>query len=160
MKRFDLRCSVLTLLFAVFGGGCSDPVPELPPPGPSSTSRARLAAELPEGTVEVFGIRMPAKSSIKRETPQSVTLDLPTDVEKSAAYLKEQLVTFKTENRKTQVIFTEAVTKSTPPRRVRITLRSTSMSTEAIVRLVPDPNAAPPAGDPSSRSDDEPPSDN
>ncbi len=85
-------------------------------------------------------------------------VDVPTEVDKTVAYLKDRLATFKTENRKGQVVFTDAVPKSAPDRRLRITLRPTSVTTEVAFLSLPKLGVAPPPGIPGeeTRSDDDP----
>ena len=149
----------LALLLLVVGTGCKDPVPDLPPASSPAKTRAALAEELPEGKLEAFGIQLPARSSVKTRTPSSMTVDVPTDVDMTVSYLKERLATFTTEKRKGQVVFLDAVPKSAPDRRLRITLKGTSLTTEVAFLVLPKAGVAPPSGTPdeNSISDDDPP---
>lgn len=129
---------------SVAGAGCRDPVPDLPPARTSSARATDVhATSLPEGTIDAFGITLPAKSSVKSRTANSLKADVPTEVTQTTAYLKEYLSSFKSETRKKQVYLTEAVPKAAPQNRLEITLRPTALTTEVSFVLMPPQVTAP-----------------
>jgi hypothetical protein len=124
------------LLTALVGGlawllGCSDPAQE--PPRPTAPrSAAQVAPDaLQEGRIEAFGLRLPEGSAIKRRTPSTITVEVPAELEKTVAYVRER--TAGTERRKGKRVFIEDA-GSAP--KLRVVLRATTMTTEVSVSLV------------------------
>ncbi len=148
VSRF-LACAWLALIH----GACGEPVPGLPLAPSASSTRAALTDDLLEGSVNAYGIPMPAQSSVKRQTRNSMTVDVPTDLKTTEAYLSARLAGYSTERRKGQVTFLDASPAADGTRRLEITLRATSLTTE-VTFVARAPAGRPPTEDPSRQADD------
>jgi hypothetical protein len=112
--------------------GCSDPAPLPPAPtAPRSTLLVDPDA-LAEGPLEAFGLRFPEGSAIKRETPSTMSVEVPAPLEKTLDYLRER--TLGTERTEGSRVFVDAGTVRASSARVRIVVRATSTSTEVTIK--------------------------
>lgn len=133
----------LSLSLAVLGVGCSDPVPQLPPPipsaRPSSANPVAQADELEEGTVEAFGVKMPARSALLESTPFTQIVDVPADVPRTLKYLKARFSKFSENPSAGMIILTGVQTAANPQRTLRIVVKATTMTTQVTLRVEPGP---------------------
>lgn len=85
------RLPLPLLLFLVVG--CSSKVEEQAPPVASSGPAAASVDpnSLVEGEAEIFGMRLPTRTSVNRQTPLSAGAQIPWPFDRVASYFRERL---------------------------------------------------------------------
>jgi len=82
----------LAILFVL--AACSQQVQEIVPTAQSSVPPIDAVdpTSLQEGNTDIFGLRLPARASVNRQTPISASANIPWPFERVANYFRERLV--------------------------------------------------------------------
>lgn len=137
--------------------GCDDPAPAPPPVASIHVDEVDPHA-LPEGTLEMFGIRFPAQSVATTTMSDYGVVRVPFQAERVANYVRQRIDFASVEVGPTSTIYTGVVPKASPALGpFTIIVRRQTFSAEVILRMdptaalgrpiltpPPDPNAPPP----------------
>ena len=122
---------------------CSEPVPQLAPPSaPPSSAPLPKADGLEEGTIEAFGLKLPARSTVKRSTPSTMVVEVPANTERTLDYLKARLAKHEEQTDPRKTVLEGVELAQAPGAKFRIVVKQTSMTTEVTIRREPDAQAA------------------
>jgi hypothetical protein len=156
-RRASGRAAQVALLVVASAalGHCRD-VPSEPGRAPTPPrARATLAAgSLDEGSIEAFGLKMPAGTTVRRRTPGSVSFSVPAPFEKVTDFMRTKLLEAKVDHRAKKVTFTNArVAGVEPATRVYVSVKRASLTSDVLVRLEPGPQPEPTDVDPSAEEE-------
>ena len=103
-------------LFLFLVVGCSSKVEEQAPPAASSGPAATSVDPngLVEGEAEIFGMRLPTRTSVNRQTPLSAGAQIPWPFDRVASYFRERLDAESVEVGPRNTIFRHAKIKGDP----------------------------------------------
>ena len=122
---------------------CSEPVPQLTPPSAQPSTAPLLKADgLEEGTIEAFGLKLPARSTVKRSTHTTMVVEVPANTQRTLDYLTARLAKHEVETDPHKTVLEGVELAQAPGKKFRIVVKSTSMTTEVTVRREPDPQPA------------------
>lgn len=130
-----LVCALLVGATAALTGCGGDKVPE-----PAASASARVddidPDTLPEGTLELFGIRFPAKSSTLTTMSDYAVVKVPFPAEKVANYLTERVESKSVDVGPTATVYSGAVPKGSAGGTAPLTIivKRQTFSAEVILR--------------------------
>jgi hypothetical protein len=118
---------------------CSEPVPQLAPTSAPASAQPQLKADgLEEGTLDAFGLKMPARTAVKRATPSTLVMEVPANSQRTLEYIKARLLNPEGQADPRKTVFEEIEFAAVPGKKFRVVIKPTSMTTEVTVRREPD----------------------
>jgi hypothetical protein len=123
---------------------CSEPVPQLAPASAQPSSAPVLRPDgLEEGTLDAFGLKMPARTAVKRATPSTMVMEVPANSQRTLEYIRARLLNPDGQADQKKTVFEEVEFAAAPGKKFRVVVKPTSMTTEVTIRREPE---AQPAG--------------
>ncbi len=134
---------LIVTAFGVSLLACSESVPQLAPASAPGSVGVQLNADgLEEGPLDAFGLKLPARSTVKRSTPSTVVVEVPANSKRTLEYLKARLTSPGGESDAKKTVFEQAEFTAAPGKKFRVVVKPTSMTTEVTVRREPEPQPA------------------
>jgi hypothetical protein len=106
---------------------------------------------IPEGTIDAFGLALPARSSLKKRSPISVSVEVPASLDATVSYLRERVVIGEERRVKKRLFLEDVALRARPDApRLRIALRALTASTEVVVSIDASPTDEPTTDEPTT----------
>ncbi len=122
---------------------CSETVPQLAPASAQPSTQLQLKADgLEEGTLDAFGLKMPARTAVKRATPSTMVMEVPANSQRTLEYIKARLLNPEGEAAPRKTVFEEVEFAAVPGKKFRVVVKPTSMTTEVTIRREPETQPA------------------
>ena len=114
---------------------CSEPVPQLTPPSAQPSTAPLLKADgLEEGTIEAFGLKLPARSTVKRSTHTTMVVEVPANTQRTLDYLTARLAKHEVETDPHKTVL-EGVELAQAPGNVLVRSRYSGLSKNSVVNV-------------------------